>query len=105
MSEGERDPGQAQAEQQDLQQIRNVIAFGMDVEQFGKSPIGVYLIERANRDAEAATNELKTVDPENPKAIRDLQNKARTAELFLSWLGEAVSAGENAQAAFHESGN
>ena len=93
---------ESQREQRDLQALRGEIAFGLDVEQFMGTPLGQYLRRRANDDIEAARDALVTVDPEDVKAVRKLQNDAMAAARFLVWLGDAVTAGENAQAAFKE---
>lgn len=88
----------------ETQQIRNQIAFGMDCRAFMESQMGEYLAARANADIEAATEALKTVDPEDPKAIRALQNAVKVGESFLIWMGEAVTNGENAELTFIEAG-
>lgn len=86
----------------ELQQIRNQIAFGLDVKVFMESPIGRYLAMRANSNIETALDAMRSVDPEDPKAIRILQNEIKCAENFLQWMGEAVTEGENAERAFVE---
>lgn len=95
----------SQQEQSDLTQIQAQIAFGLDVQAFMGSTIGRYLTARANNDIEAATDALKTVDAEDPKAIRKLQNEVKCAESFLLWMGEAVTDGENSQRTYIESEN
>ena len=92
-----------QQEDRELTQIRAQIAFGMDVQAFMRSSIGQYLTARANNDVEAALESLKTVDPEDAKAIRKLQNDAKCAESFLLWMGEAVTEGENSQRTYVDS--
>jgi len=84
----------------ELQQIRNQIAFGLDVKVFMGSPIGRYLTLRANQEIETALESMKTVDPDEPKAVRKLQNDIHIAENFLQWMGEAVTDGENAERTF-----
>jgi hypothetical protein len=89
-------------ESQELQQIRNQIAFGLDCKAFMLSALGRFLTEKANNDIEAAKDALAEVDPEDAKAIRKLQNDARCASNFLLWIGEAVTEGENAERTFIE---
>lgn len=87
-------------ENRELQDIRNKVAFGLDVQQFMGSSIGQYLTRRANAVIEEADIALRSVDPEDPKAIRTLQNKSAAASYFLDWMGEAVTEGEQAEASF-----
>lgn len=86
----------------DVATIRAEIAFGFDVEAFMKTDIGRYLTARANDEIEKALDALAEVNPEDPKAIRAIQNDLKCAQRFLSWMGEAVSVGENAQSTFIE---
>lgn len=86
----------------EMQQINAQISFGLDVEQFMQSPIGKYLTERANDDIESALESLKTVDPTDAKAVQSLQNEVHRSEMFLLWMGQAVTEGENASRAFIE---
>lgn len=95
----------SQQEDRELTQIQAQIAFGLDVQAFMKSSIGVYLTSRANTEIFAALEALKTVDPEDAKAIRKLQNDAKCAESFLLWMGEAVTEGENSQRTYIDSDN
>ncbi len=90
------------SEQADIEALRGQITFGLDVEQFMRSDMGRYLTQRANQERDSCLEALGNVDAENPKEIRRLQNELRCAERFLLWMGEAVSAGENAQAAYVE---
>lgn len=91
-------------EQQELDEIRGLIGFGLDVEAFMSTRLGRYLTEKANADVQSAAEALLEVDPEDPKAIRKLQTKAAAAGMFLLWLGEAVTLGENAQREFESRG-
>lgn len=95
----------SEAEERELQQIRNQIAFGLDMKVFMASPIGRYLAARANSDRDRALEELATVDPHDPKAVQTLQNKIAVAANFLTWVGEAVTDGENAEGVFIEASN
>lgn len=84
-------------EQRDAHGILATIAFGLDVEKFMGSTLGQYLTAKAHADIAVAEEALRTVDPEDPKAIRKLQNDAAIAANFLLWIGQAVTAGEIAQ--------
>lgn len=86
-----------QQENKDIEQMRAEVAFGLDVHQFMGTSMGRYLTQRAQIEIAEAKDALVDVDPEDPKAVRDLQNKARVASMFLEWMGEAVTTGEMAQ--------
>ncbi len=91
---------QQQQDARDVQQLRNEIAFGLDVQAFMDGQVGKYLQRRAHEVIDGALESLKTADPEDPKAIRALQNEIARCENVLLWLGEAVTAGEQAQQAY-----
>lgn len=71
--------------------------FGVQVQNFMDSEIGAYIMNRADEYAQEAMEELTKVDPEDPRAIRSLQNRIHVADLIATWLREAVSLGEQAQ--------
>lgn len=84
-------------EQRDAHGIMATIAFGLDAEAFMGSTLGKYLTAKAQADMANAQEALLTVDPEDARAVRKLQNDAAIASNFLLWLGQAVTAGEIAQ--------
>lgn len=88
----------------DIKQLQAEIALGLDIKQFMGSAIGQYMHSRANAEIEQALEALKIADAEDPKAIRQWQNQIAVAERVLSWLGEAVTSGENAETQFEQLG-
>jgi hypothetical protein len=76
--------------------VRTVI-LGRQVTEFLSSDVGAYLMQRADDFAQEAIDALTRVDPEDPKAIRVLQNKIAVADLIASWLREAEAQGEQAE--------
>ena len=66
---------------------------GVDCEKFKASNVFRYLEGCARMEAEAATDALKYVDPEDSKTIRTLQNEIWRHEQFITWLNEAISDG------------
>lgn len=82
---------------QDRRETIAAIDFGMEVEAFLQGRIGRYLVGRAEAEAEAAVEGLKTVSPTEPETIRVLQNAVARAESVQYWLAEAIQAGHNAQ--------
>ena len=65
-------------------------AFGREVDEFWGSRIGGYLQDRARECYTAAILELKTVDAEDTKKIRHLQNEVWKAEMVEKWLSEVI---------------
>jgi hypothetical protein len=65
-------------------------AFGKIIEDFQSSDIGIYLIRRAESEAEQAIEKLKTCDPKDGKVVQSLQNEVWKAESFQKWLADAI---------------
>ena len=78
------------------------IDFGMEVEAFLQSRLGKYLSKRVQDTVDGAVEELKTVDPEDVKSVRAIQNTIRVAESVMYWLADAIQSGLNAQAELYE---
>ena len=64
--------------------------FGKQIEAFWGSDIGNYLHARAQDCYNAALAELKTVDPTDAAKVMRLQGEIWKAEVFQTWLSEAV---------------
>ncbi len=77
--------------------------FGKQVEMFLESEIGEYLRACAAKDIDEATEALKAVDPEDPKAIRALQFKVRVASAVIGWIADAIESGKQAVESLRES--
>ena len=73
------------------------IKLGDSAEKLVDSPIGKFLIERAQEDALDAMNTLKTISPIETEHIRALQNRIQCAENFETWLMEAIQIGHMSQ--------
>lgn len=73
------------------------VGLGFDIEAFLSGPVGRYLTERAESEINEAVAELCNADPEDPKAIRTIQNRIHRAESFQQWLAEGVQAGMQAE--------
>lgn len=67
---------------------------GEQAKAFLESELGRVLIGMAEQDAQAAREALELVPPTETNTIMTLQNKARCARNFESWLKELVSRGE-----------
>jgi hypothetical protein len=72
--------------------------FGVEVQDFLRSPIGGFLLKRAEDRLSVLLDALKKQDPEEPTKIVLLQAEIRHLEKFEGWLAEAVQAGLTAVA-------
>lgn len=74
-------------------------AFGREVELFiDEHPIGKYIVEQARADLELVKEQLLTVEPEDTRTIRALQQRGAIAESVRQWLARAIQNGREAQA-------
>lgn len=70
------------------------VDFGLQVQAFLKSRIGVFLVERAQHEVEQHTQALKVFDViADPVGAKNLQMEIKCAENVLYWLAEAVNEG------------
>lgn len=72
-------------------------AFGINVANFLESPLGTYLIKRAEEDILTAQAALVEADPHNWQEIQRQQNIIRVAESIQRWLADAVAQGDQAR--------
>ncbi|MFA5691954.1 MAG: hypothetical protein WCQ69_10400 [Bacteroidales bacterium] len=66
---------------------------GIEMEEFMLGKVGKYLWDRAESEITAAGMELRHVDPFNGGKIRDLQNRAKVAEMFMTFVRDAIENG------------
>ena len=83
--------------QQELNEIQQKIALGLDAEAFFRSDLGKYLLGRAEDDAIQAINELKEISPTKTERIRTLQSTIARSENFELWLKEALIVGQSSE--------
>lgn len=76
--------------------IVETAVFGKEVENFLGGNIGRYLVERAEKQAEEATDLLKKVSPWRRRRIQQLQNRIAVAESVQQWLADAIMDGISA---------
>lgn len=88
----------------ELIQARRAIALGLDVKAFVRTDLGRAFVDRCNTMRQTALEELADADPEDPKAIRRLQNTAQCAGLLLTWLEEIENEGEQAERIYEAAG-
>jgi hypothetical protein len=86
----------------DRKELIRTIDLGYQVEQFIKSDLGKYLLDRSDAEQKEALNKLGEVDPFDHKAISALQLDLRVAAGIQTWLADLVIEGRNAEAALQE---
>lgn len=82
----------------ELGELYSTVEFGLDVDQFLKSPIGQYLLRKAAEERIDALADLVAVSPCDPEQIRALQSIIKRADSLQFWLNDAIQAGKNAEA-------
>lgn len=73
---------------------------GEEAKKFFESDLGKIIVGYAEQEIQLAQEALETIDPTETEKIRQLQNQAKVARMFTSWLSELISKGENALQAF-----
>lgn len=73
------------------------VALGLDVEAFLHSPVGRYLVQRAEAERAAALEKLKDADAEDAKAIRRYQHQVGVIDAIQQWLADAIHDAHNAE--------
>lgn len=81
----------------DLRRLQESVALGMAIVQFISSPIGDALVARALEDERDVLEKLATADPDDARAIRDLQTDLARIRTWQHWLMELVTEGKNAE--------
>lgn len=69
---------------------QTILELGEEAELFEKSNLFKYLINTSRDDISQLHKALEDADPEDPKALRDLQNKIVVRRLFILWINEAI---------------
>lgn len=79
------------------QSLVDAAALAWDIRDTAKKETFKLLFGAAHDRAIKARNALVTVDPENSKEIRRLQNEVKRYEEMAEWIRIAVTSGDNAQ--------
>jgi hypothetical protein len=87
-----------QFEPAELRDMYATVELGLDAELFLKSPVGQYLLRKAEEERTDALADLVDASPADPEAIRALQSIIKRADSLLFWLHDAIQAGINTQA-------
>jgi hypothetical protein len=73
---------------------------GEQARKFVESDVGQCLIGMSHQEIQKAKDKLANVDPDDAKAIRNLQNDIKVATFFEQWLVELINNGNNAMQIF-----
>lgn len=76
---------------------------GEEARRFLESDIGRLIVGRAQQDIDSAVYELKNANPRDPDKITELQNQIWRGESIISWIAEAIEAGNEALKQYEES--
>lgn len=80
-------------------EVQNLLAdeaIGVEVERFLGSAAGRRLVEICEKDRAAALERLATVDAEDARAIRTIQNEIAAIDRFQQGLGDMLTAARGA---------
>lgn len=77
-------------------------ALGRDASEFFRTDVGRYMVGCAQQDHAEAMSKLKTTAPWRRRRIQQLQNEARVAEMFLTYLRDLIIRGKSAERSLEE---
>ena len=80
----------------DADELLSIARMGVDAEAFVRTPLGRFLVGKADREIAEATTELIAADPEDAKANRELRNRIHVASMFREWMRDAIEIGHAA---------
>jgi len=66
---------------------------GIEIESFLKSPVGVFFVDRADRERLSAIDEFKNCDITNQAEVQRIQNAIKIPDLIIRWLLDAIEEG------------
>jgi len=89
-------------EHEELDQFVTIARLGIDAETFIRTPLGRFLEGKARAEEADALIALVDADPEDVKANRELRNQIHVARMFLSWINDAIEAGQQAHRQLQE---
>lgn len=81
----------------EVDELLKKVQLGIAAERFLATDVGGYMVEQCASARATALEALGEVDPENPKAIRDLQVELRCATRILEMIDEMIDAGKSAE--------
>ena len=86
-----------------IRQLMESPAMWLAAKEFMASEFGKHIASKASEEIDEALAQMIDADPEDAKAIRELQTKIKVAQTAVSWLMDTIGEGENAMRALDES--
>ncbi len=84
-------------DQAGTRELFQTFEFGLEVKQFLRSKIGLYVQERAQSEMYEASMLLVEADPTKTHMVIKAQTQYRVAAAAMQWLSEALQAGHVAE--------
>jgi hypothetical protein len=81
---------------EEADELLSIARMGVDAEAFVRTPLGKFLMDKADSEIMDATSELIGADPEDVKANRDIRNRIHVANMFRTWMRDAIEIGRAA---------
>jgi len=75
---------------------------GSQTKEFLKSPIGRYIVGRADKAREEAFESWVSANPTDAETIAELQFRARLPSLVMGWLDEVINQAKHAEETLSE---
>ena len=83
-------------------ELYQVARLGIEVEAWFRTPVGAYVLKRAEAEVEDAFNQwLDTPDPRD-QITPNLHQRANAARAAILWLNDAIHDGQAAEASLEE---
>jgi len=77
-------------------ELLQIAKLGIEAEAFVRSPLGKYLMLKANAEISAAMDDLVSADPADVKLNTEIRVHIHTAKMFIIWVNEAANIGRQA---------
>ena len=77
-------------------ELLSLAKMGVDAETFIRTPLGKFLVKKAEDEIEAATQDLISADPDDVKSNTELRNRIHVARMFVVWLTDSINMGRSA---------
>ena len=76
-------------------------SIGFSLQELESSDAGKYLWGKAEAMERAAELEFRSIDPEDTKEVRRLQNEIKVADMFRKFMTEGIESGKLAEDEFN----
>lgn len=73
------------------------LELGIQAEEWFRTPLGQYVLGCIDQEIESAKEDFTTVDVDDVKGIRELQDRIKRANTVKSWFAELIERGRQAE--------